>query len=321
MAGIVDLLKIRNAYERIKPYIRETPLEFSWYYSQFKQQVYCKYENCQLTGSFKIRGALNKMLQLGPEAQKKGVITASAGNHAQGLGFAARLLKIPTTIIIPKNTPQIKRRAIQQYPVELQIHGEIYDDAEIFAREQEKVTGKIFISAYNDPEVIAGQGTIGLELVKQLPELDIILVPVGGGGLIGGIATGIKALKPNVKVFGVQSETSPVMLESLKHGHIVDIPMEESIAEGLHGGIEKGSITFPLVQQYCDGILLVNEVEIKQAIRDMVTYHHMIVEGSGAVSTAATIRYQEKFQNKKVVAVISGGNLDVIMLKKILNEQ
>jgi threonine dehydratase len=318
----ISIDSIRNAATRIAPYIRPTPLDFSVFDSKRAgASVYYKFENCQRTGSFKIRGALNKMLQLGPEAQKIGIIAASAGNHAQGVGFAAKLLGIPATIVVPKNTPQTKIDAIREFGVDLLIHGEIYDDAEAHARRLERETGKIFVSAYNDYEVIAGQGTLGLEIIEQLPDIDFLVVPLSGGGLLAGVALAVKSLRPTVKIYGIQSEACPVMVESMRVGQIVDVPMQHSIAEGLHGGVEKGSVTFPMLQRLIDGVLLVSEEEIKNAIRDLVSHHHQIAEGAGAVSVAAILRYRDLFHGKQVVGVISGGNLDIHELQAVLCSQ
>jgi threonine dehydratase len=314
----VDFEAIKIAYSRIRASIRKTPIDYSWWYSQQSQaNVYFKWESLQITGSFKLRGALNKMLQLRDEAKKTGIIAASAGNHAQGIGYSAQKANISVTMVVPGNTPQTKLQAIRQYGVDLQIHGKIYDEAEAYAIQLSQQTGKPFVSPYNDPDIIAGQGTVALEILEDHPDTDVIIVPVSGGGLLSGIALAAKTINPNIQVFGVQSEACPVMVESLRHGMIVDVPMEHSIAEGLHGGVEKGAITFPIIQQYVDDVILVSEEEIKKAILDLIKYHHQIAEGSGAVVAAAILKFTEKWRSKKVVGVISGGNLDIEVLKSL----
>ncbi|MFX0102965.1 MAG: threonine/serine dehydratase [Candidatus Hodarchaeota archaeon] len=315
----ISLQDINNARERIKKLVHETPLEYSKHYSDLTgAEVSLKLENLQITGSFKIRGALNVMLALNPEEREKGVITASAGNHGQGIAYASKSLNIPATVIVPTNTPQAKIDAIQEYRVLLRVAGRFYDEAEKIAINHAKVEEKHYISPYNHPDVITGQGTIGLEILDQDPEIDAVLIPVGGGGLFSGVSIAIKEQKPGVKCYGVQSEASPVFHESLKQGKIVDIHLEDSIAEGLHGGIEKGSITFDYVKKYCEEILLVNEQEIKDAMVEFNQQHNMVCEGAGAVGLAAIKRYNEFFKGKKIVIVVTGANLDVKEMKDLL---
>ena len=250
----------------------------------------------------------------------KKIIVASAGNHAQGIGYAAKLLgkESQTIICVPGNTPQTKIDAIRRYGVKLEIIGEIYDDAENYAIQKAKDENLLFISPYNHPDIIAGQGTVGLEILQQAESLDYILVPLSGGGLLAGILVAMKELKPELKIFGVQSEACPVMVESLKQGEIVDVPMSHSIAEGLHGGVEKGSITFPILQHYIEDVLLVSEQEIGDAIVDLIREHHQICEGAGAVGLAAIGRYKELFIQKTGVVVISGGNINYDLLQSLI---
>lgn len=319
---MIKLFNIRDAYDRIKKYVRKTPLEYSPYYSKIiSGKVYLKLENLQLTGSFKIRGALNKMLQLNKKQKKEGIIAVSAGNHAQGVAYGAKMLGVPAIIVVPENTPKTKIDAIMEYggdQIDLKVKGKIYDDAEIYARQLEKELNRVLISPYNDPDIIAGQGTIGIELFEEIKEYDAIITPLSGGGLLSGIAIVAKVLNLNVKIYGVQSEACPVMVESLKQGKIVDIPMEESIAEGLHGGVEKDSITFEYIQKLMDEVLLVSEEEIKESIVEFLEHHHKLCEGAGAVGLAAIKRYKEKFTGKKIAIIISGANFDLEDLKKIL---
>jgi threonine dehydratase len=307
----MDLREIYRARNRIGGLIRETPLERSVYLSEMcGGEVWLKLENQQLTGSFKIRGALNKLLQLTGEERRRGVVAASSGNHAQGVGHAARMLGIDANIIVPSNTPRVKIEAIESYGVELIVHGEEYMEAERMAREMEAKEGKTFVSAYNDHQVIAGQGTIGLEILEANPDLDAILVPVGGGGLISGIGCAVKGIDEGIEVLGVQSVASPVMYESIRRGRIADIEMEESVAEGLHGGIEQGSVSFEMCREHVDDYILVQEDTIVQAIVDLIRRQRQVVEGAGAVGVAAIMEDRERFRDRRTAVVVSGGNLD-----------
>ncbi len=313
---IINFNQIKIAQDRINGFIRKTPLEKSDFFSKIAEcEVYMKLENTQVTNSFKIRGALNKMLKLNDEEKRNGILAISSGNHAQGIGYGARLLKVKATIIVPENTPKIKIDAIKKYDVDLKILGKNYFEAEIIAREFEKKTGMTYISPYNDADVIAGQGTIGLEILNDKPDIDTIIAPVGGGGLISGVAIIAKSINPKIKIIGVQSYASPIMYESIKAGKIIEMEVNESIAEGLHGGIEKDTITFELIRKYVDNILLVSEDEIKNAIRLFIINNNQLIEGSGAVGLAALLKYKSEFKNRKVAVIISGGNLDSDKIK------
>lgn len=318
----MEFKEIYLAKRRIQGLVRRTPLEYSPFFSEAcGGEVYLKLENLQLTGSFKIRGALNKMLQLDEEERGRGVVTASAGNHAQGVGYAAKMLGIEVTVVVPRNTPRTKIEAIGRYGVDLRLYGEIYDEAEVKARELERELSKVYISPYNDYDVIAGQGTVGLEMWEERSDLEAVLVPVGGGGLLSGVAVALKSLNPGIEVIGVQSKASPVMYESIKRGEIVEIPMGESVAEALHGGIEKGSVTFEIVKDLIDEIILVEEDDIKTAIALFLEHHHQVTEGAGAVGLAALMACGERFRGRKVGVVISGGNIDISLLREILLER
>ena len=316
---MVDLQDIRNAREAIGIFVKQTPLAHSHFFSNLcRGEVYLKLENLQVTNSFKIRGALNRMLHLSAEEKSRGIITASAGNHAQAVAFAAQKLNFSAKIVLPKNTPKIKIDKIKRYNVELILYGDIYDEAEEKAKELARKERLKYISPYNDELIIAGHGTIGLEILETLPNVDVVIVPVGGGGLISGISIAIKSIKPSVQIIGVQSEASPVMYESLKAGKIVDVEMRESIAEGLFGGIEKGSVTFNLAQKYVDDLLLVKEETIKKAIYLLWTREKQVVEGSGAAAIAPMIENKDLFAGKTTVAVITGGNIEDKLFQEIL---
>ncbi|MCW4048144.1 MAG: threonine/serine dehydratase [Candidatus Bathyarchaeota archaeon] len=315
---MISLSDVYGARKRVQKWARRTPMEFSHGLSTFcGGEVWLKLENQQVTGSFKIRGATNKLLLLTDEQREKGVITSSSGNHAQGIGYAARELGVKATIVVPENTPQVKIDAIRKYGVELIVEGEEYMVAERIARGIERDEGKTFVSPYNDLELIMGQATVGLEMLEDHPELDIVAVPVGGGGLASGVASVFKQAT-SAQVVGVQSVTSPVMYECIKKGVIHDIPLEDSYAEGLHGGIEENSVTFPICRDLIDDWVILSEKSILDAIRYMLHEHHMLIEGAGAVGPAAIMSCPEMFNGKKVGVVISGGNLSEEILKLVV---
>jgi len=275
-----------------------------------------KLENQQHTGSFKVRGAFNKLLQLSEEDRLNGIVAASSGNHAQGLGYAGNRLGVEATIVVPSHTPSVKVEAIRRYGVELIVHGEEYMDAERLARRMEREQEKSYVSGYNDLQIIEGQGTLGLEMLKLDPDLDLILVPVGGGGLISGVGSAVKGVDKQIEVVGVQSVASPVMCESIRRGRIVDVELGDSVAEGLHGGIEEGSITFEMCEEYVDDFILVQEETITEAIAYHLFLDHQVVEGAGAVGAAAILENPERFKGRNVGVVVSGGNIDEGLLKK-----
>ena len=307
----MNVNKIKNARETIKLFIKKTALKHSHFFSSFcGGTVYLKLENTQVSNAFKIRGALNKMLHLTPEEKQRGVITPSSGNHGLAVAMAAKELNLSAKIIVPETTPRKKINKIKKYNVELMIYGKECDEAEQKALELARKEGMTYVSSYNDPFVIAGQGTIGLEILEEFPEVEVVLVPVGGGSLISGIATAVKDRNRDIKVIGVQSKASPVMYESLRAGEIVKMRVENSIADGLSGGIEEGSITFEIIQKNVNEVILVKEETIKEAIRLLWEKDNQVVEGAGAVGPAALIENREQFKNKKIVVVISGGNID-----------
>lgn len=308
---MINLRDIEKAKESIRHLIKKTPLIRSQFLSNlYCRTVYLKLENQQIGNSFKIRGALNKMAHLSTEQSERGIITASTGNHAIAIANCAETLGINAKIVIPKNIPKTKIDMIRKYNIELSVYGDTQHKAEQKAKEIAKKEGMTYISPYNDEMVIAGQGTLGLEILEDLPRVNTIVVPVGGGGLISGISIAAKSIKPNVNIIGVQSEASPVMYESLHAGRIVDVNLKESIADGLHGGIDKGSITFDIIQAYVDNLLLVKENIIRKAIYLLWMKEKQIVEGAGAIAIAPILENNEKLKGKTVVAVISGGNID-----------
>jgi threonine dehydratase len=306
----INLQTILAARARIAPFARRTPLEFSR-----ELNAHLKLENLQRTGSFKLRGALNRILALTDEEKRRGVIAASAGNHAQGVAFGCARVGVSALVVMPEATPRTKIEATQSYGVEIRLFGATYEDAEAEARRLERETGRVFVSPYNDPLIIAGQGTVALEILDDLPEVKQVLVPVGGGGLICGVGTAFRAINPAMRVLGVTSRATPAIYNHLKGTHLPQLP---SIAEGLAGEVEPGALTLDLAPQVVDDMVLVEEDDIRAAIAWLVEAHHLIAEGSGAVCVAALRAYPELVHAGTTAAIITGGNLDVKELKRIL---
>lgn len=316
---MISLLDIKNARKATEIFVKQTPVVRSQFLSNLCEgATYLKLENLQVTNSFKVRGVFNRMLHLSDSEKNRGIVTASAGNHAQAVAFAAEKLNFHAKIVVPRTTPRVKIDRIHGRGVELVLYGDIYDEAEQKAKELAEKENLAYISPYNDEWIIAGHGTIGLEVLEVLPSVDSVIVPIGGGGLISGVSIALKGVKPKVKVIGVQSEASPVMYESAKAGKIVDVEMRESIAEGLFGGIEKNSITFGLVKKYVDNIVLVREETIKKAIYLLWDKERQVVEGSGAAAVAPMIEHKSLFKGKTTVAVITGGNIEDELFQGIL---
>lgn len=310
---------IQTAYERIKQLVELTPCDYSEILSRrYNCHIHLKLENLQLTGSFKARGAFNKMLQLTPEQRNAGVIAASAGNHAQGVAYAARQLGIAATIVMPETTPLAKIRGTEELGAAIVLYGSRYGEAYDKACELQQQHGYTFVHAFDDPHIIAGQGTIGLEILQQVPDVDIIIVPVGGGGLVSGIGLAVKQSRPDIRLIGVQAERIPAMKASLDAGHILAHHPANTIADGI--SIAKvGQHTFPLVQQYIDEITTVSEESIANAIMMLLEREKTLTEGAGAVGFAALSHGNiANIKDKKIVVVISGGNIDMTMLTVIL---
>jgi threonine dehydratase len=321
---MVSIEDIQKAQRTIVPYANLTPLKRSKYLSELCQaNVYLKLENQQVTRSFKVRGGINKLVKLTTVEKAKGVITASAGNHGQAVAFGARELGFTAKVVVPTNTPKVKVEAIRRFGAELILYGATYTEAEKKAKDLAKQEGRLYISPYNDPFIVAGHGTIGLEILEDKPDVDVVVVPVGGGGLIAGISIAVKTKKPDTQVIGVQSTATPIMFESLRAGRIVPAHRHEpaTIAEGIGGGIEKDSITFDIAQQYVDKIMLVREETIRKAVYIHYKYDGEMVEGSGAVGAALLLEYPDAFKGQTVVLVVSGGNIDEPLLKQIIAEQ
>jgi threonine dehydratase len=316
---MISLSDIREAQKAIAPYITCTPLVHSVYLSRLcSGHVFLKLENQQITNSFKARGAFYKLLHLTRREKRLGIITASAGNHGQAVAYAAKKLGLPARIVVPTTTPHVKVDGIRRWGADLVLSGDCYDEAEAKAKELAKKDGCAYISPYNDELIIAGHGTVGLEIAEALSNLDAIIVPVGGGGLISGVSIAAKGVKPAVEIIGVQSEASPVMYESLKAGRIVEAPKAKTIAEGLSGGIEEGALTFEIAKQCIDRMLLVKEATIRHAVSLLCLHEKMVVEGSGAAAIAPILEDRALFKGKTVACVMTGGNIDEELLKDIL---
>ncbi len=311
--------EVLDAERRIRDYIRETPLDYSPFLSQKgNANVYLKLENFQLTGSFKIRGVFNKLLSLSEEEKKRGIVTASSGNHGAAFAYASNVLNLNGIVFLPENASPAKIQDIKQYNVELRFYGNDTVKTEIFARNFAEEQGMTYVPPYNDPKVIGGQGTIGIELEKQLEKIDAVLVPVGGGGLISGIAGYLKETIEDVEIIGVQPENSAVMYHSIKAGKILELESEPTLADGTAGGIEKDSVTFELCRKYVDDFILLSEEEIAKAILLTLEKHHMLIEGAGALSVAAYLKEPTRFKGKNVVLILSGCRISLDRLRKIL---
>ena len=279
--------------------------------------LYLKTENLQVTGSFKVRGAYYKMSRLSDDDKKRGVIACSAGNHAQGVALAAQKNGIKAVICLPDGAPISKVEATKSYGAEVCLVEGVYDDAYKKALELRDEKGYTFIHPFDDEDVIVGQGTIGLELLEQLPDLDAVLVPIGGGGLISGIAYTLKTLKPRVKVYGVQAAGAPSMKNAIEHGKMEELSGVSTIADGI--AVKKpGEHTYAFCQKYVDGIVTVSDDEISAAILALMEQHKLVTEGAGAVAVAAAMFKKVDLQGKKAVCVLSGGNIDVTILSRVI---
>ena len=307
-----------KAKENLSKVLLETHLIYSPIFSKESgNKVFIKPENLQKTGSFKIRGAYNKISNLTDAEKKRGVIASSAGNHAQGVAYGAKESGIKAVIVMPKSTPLIKVESTKQYGAEVILHGDVYDDAYKKAKELEEKEAYVFVHPFNDEDVLDGQGTIALEILEELPETDIILVPIGGGGLISGIACAAKILKPEIKIIGVEPEGAASAYEAIKENKVVELKEANTIADGT--AVKKiGDLNFEYIKKYVDEIITVSDYELMEAFLLLVEKHKIIAENSGILSVAATKKIKEK--NKKVVSVISGGNIDVLMISSMINK-
>ncbi|MDD7521139.1 MAG: threonine ammonia-lyase [Lachnoclostridium sp.] len=308
--------KFEEASEKVKEVINPTPLVYSEFFSrQYGNKVYLKPENIQHTGAYKIRGAYYKISTLSEEERNKGLITASAGNHAQGVAFAAEKYGVKATIVMPTTTPLMKVNRTKGYGAEVILHGDVYDDACAEAYRLAEEYGYTFIHPFDDLEVATGQGTIAMEIVKELPTVDYILVPIGGGGLATGVSTLAKMLNPGIKVIGVEPAGASCMQASLKAGKVVSLDSAQTIADGT-AVKTPGTNIFPYIQKNIDSIIAVEDEELIDAFLDMVENHKMVCENSGLLTVAALSHLDVR--DKKIVSILSGGNMDIITMSSML---
>ena len=315
MHKLYDFIEAR---ERLSTVITKTKLIHSSIFSnETGNEVYIKPENLQRTGAFKIRGAYNKIAKLTEEEKKRGVIAASAGNHAQGVALAAQKLGIKAVIVMPKHTPLIKVEATRRYGAEVILTGEVYDEAYEYAKKLQEKEGYTFVHPFNDEDVIEGQGTIALEVLEELPDADIILVPIGGGGLISGIASAAKLKNPLIKIIGVEPEGAASALEARKSHHVVELDEANTIADGT--AVKKiGDITFDYIEKYVDDIVTVSDYELMAAFLVLVEKHKIVAENSGILAVAGLKKLN--VTGKKIISIISGGNIDVLTISSMINK-
>ena len=307
------------ATNRIGDYIRETPLDYSPFFSsRTGANVYVKLENLQHTCSFKLRGAFNKLLSLTDDERNTGCVTASSGNHGAAIAYAMNTLGVKGIIFVPEQTSPTKVEAIRMAGGDVRFFGTDGLDTELHARQFAADEGMVFLSPYNDEHVIAGQGTCGVEISRQLSHVDAVFIAVGGGGLISGIGAFLKSVNPAIDIVSCQPEASAVMTESVKAGRILDLPSEPTLSDGTAGGIEPGAMTFDICKDVVDRYVVVSEDEIAEAMRQFIDSHHMLLEGAAGVAIAGCTKTAEDYRDKNVVIVICGGNISRETLKKVI---
>lgn len=316
MTGMIEIDDVRAAAARLTDQVLDTPCVASKTLSQLTGcQVFLKFENLQYTASFKERGACNKLAQLAPDERRRGVIAMSAGNHAQGVAYHAQRLGIRAVIVMPRFTPGVKIERTRGFGAEVVLHGHTLDEARAHARALAEQQGLVFIHPYDDEAIMAGQGTVALEMLRDQPSLDALVVAVGGGGLIAGMATVARALRPDIEIIGIQTERFPSMFNVIKGEHR---PLGNStIAEGIAVGTP-GTLTQAVIRERVDDVLLVDEGDVEQAIVMLLEIEKTLVEGAGAASLAALLRYPQRFAGKRVGLVLSGGNIDPMLLASII---
>lgn len=302
----------------MKTVVHKTPLEFSQTFSRLSNnRVYMKLENLQKTGSFKVRGSYNKIISLSKEEKRRGVIAASAGNHAQGVAYSSSMIGIPCTIVMPKGAPLSKIQATQSYGANVILHGDVFDESLEYARKLQQETGATFVHPFDDPTVIAGQGTIGLELFDQLDHIDAVVCPVGGGGLLAGLAIAMKQKKPTIRIYGVESAACASTTAAKQYNQPVMITPSNTIADGI--AVKRiGDLTFSYIQKYVDDIVCVEETDISRTMLYLLERNKLLVEGSAACSLAALLYKKIPLEGKNIVAILSGGNVDVTFISRII---
>jgi threonine dehydratase len=310
---------VLDAEERCREYINETPLEYSLHLSNLTSaEVYLKLDLMQKTSSFKFRGAVSKIMSLTKEELDKGVVAASTGNFALAMGEAARIRGCKATIYVAENIVASRLQLLRDHDIDVVIYGREAWDAEKRAREVAEKEGKVYVSPYNDPIVVGGQGTCGLEISRQLPDVQAAFFAVGAGGLCGGSGGWLKSFNPDIEVIGVSPEKSPVMYESVKAGKMIEMETFDTLADTCAGGVDLDSITLEVLQKYVDEIILLTEEEIENAIRILFEHHRLVVEGSGALSVGGFLKRKDSFRGKKVVLGICGRNIGLDLFKQII---
>ena len=307
-----------EADRRIRPTVRETPLEHSPYLSTDRHQVYLKLENFQQTGSFKLRGATNKLLSLDSEATQKGVVAASSGNHGAAVAWAAGQLGLDAVIFVPEDAAPAKIEAIRSHGATVRIEGEDCVLTESLARRFAETEGRVYVSPYNDPQVVAGQATVGVELARQLDSIHHVFIALGGGGLSSGVAAYLSQACPDARVVACSAENASVMHHSVKAGEILDLPSHPTLSDGTAGGVEEGSITFELCRRLLHDFVLVDEEAIAHAMRELVGHHHMLVEGAAGAALAAFKKVQAELPPGNVVLLLCGANIGLETLRDVL---
>ena len=316
---MITLEKIKDAHKKILPYINYTPLVNSQYLSK-NFSVKLKLENFQITGSFKLRGALNKLLSLNDDEKEKGVIAVSTGNHGKGVAYAAKVLGIKSTIYISSMVPNYRKEAIESFGAKVEIVGKNSDEADLFAKKLSKEKNISLIHPFDDEDIIIGQGTAGLEMLNEFPDVDTVIIPTSGGGLVSGIALAIKLQKPKTKVIAVSMERGPSMYESLKKGAPVDVEETETLADCLGGSIGlDNKFTFNIVKQYIDDFVLVSEAKIAEGIRLNFLEHKIVSEGAAATSVMVVKDNLSNHLGKNIICLICGGNIDSELFNKVLS--
>ncbi len=318
-SNAVTLQKIRDAAKTLRPLLPPSPLLYNpWLSAAYGCEIYLKLENMQPIGSFKIRGATNRIAQLTPKEKKKGVIAASAGNHAQGVAWGAKKLGVKATIVMPKGAPLVKIQNTENLGAEVILAGDSYDECSAIAQKMAKKTGKILVHAFDDCDVIAGQGTVALELLDQMPDLDVVVCSIGGGGLLSGISTVFAELRPRMKIYGAQAKGAASMAMSFKKGRPVTLDKVETFADGIAVGATRRT-TFDILRKHVDKILLADDEMIAAAILTLVEKAKVISEGAAAVSVAVLDQLKPVLKGKKVAIVIGGGNIDVNVLNRVID--
>ena len=309
-----------TAADRVRSYIRKTHLTHSRPFSDLvNADVWFKLESLQITGSFKARGAVNKILSLKDQEKERGVVSASTGNHGAAVAYAAGELNIGCTIYVPDDASATKLENMKQFGAKIKVHGDDCIKAEAKARQVSISTGQTYVSPYNDPFVMAGQGTLGVEIESQCDGLDVIIISVGGGGLIGGTAVYLKSVWPEIHVIGCSPENSAVMIHSMKAGRVLDLESRSTLSDGTAGGVEENSITFPICSNVIDESVLVTENEIKNAMITYMEKEHQLLEGAAGTAVAALIKKKDNLHGKRVGVIICGGNISLDTVREILN--